>query len=225
MEPWDSRDENSKARLLVRVAPERDTVHPASTSKIDALPRPHRSAGPMGASTRPASDRHRPPRGASATKWAVPRPTGLREVPLLYRERRGATCVLTWSDACCPSRNDESIRALARGLLGHVRCHQPGRRRYAFGRSVHYAIWLRLVPDEDRERSMPRTFRASWRALAVDLGPWLAITAIVAVTAVGSWALFDVRAARAGYLRGVAFHGHLELVVLAFALVRGRMRP
>jgi hypothetical protein len=96
---------------------------------------------------------------------------------------------------------------------------------YAFGQSVHYAVWLRLLPDEDRARATPRSFSASWRALAADLGPWMVLGAASAVLVFGVWALVDVPTARAAYLRSAAFHGHLELVALALALVRGRIGP
>ena len=95
---------------------------------------------------------------------------------------------------------------------------------YAFAQSLHYAIWLRLVPDEDRERATPRPFRASWRALARDVGPWLVGGAALAIVFFSAWAVIDVAHAREGYLRASAFHGHLELVALGFFFVRGRGR-
>ncbi|MDB4944524.1 MAG: hypothetical protein JWP97_4058 [Labilithrix sp.] len=95
---------------------------------------------------------------------------------------------------------------------------------YAFGQSIHYAIWLRLVPDEDRERATPRTFRASWQALTRDVGPWVLAGAGLAIAFFACWALVSVSGARDGYLRAGAFHGHLELVALAVFFVRGRMR-
>ena len=94
---------------------------------------------------------------------------------------------------------------------------------YVFGQSIHYAVWLRFVPDEDRARATPRSFSASWAALGEDLGPTVIAAFVVALVFVG-WGLFDVRAARDSYLRGAAFHGHLELVALAYALARGRLR-
>lgn len=93
---------------------------------------------------------------------------------------------------------------------------------FTFAQSVHYAIWLRLVPEDDRARSTPRSFRASYRALVSDLGrPVLLVTALLAV-AVAGWALADLVAARAGYLRLARFHVFLELAVLAVLWTEGR---
>lgn len=96
---------------------------------------------------------------------------------------------------------------------------------FAFAQSIHYAMWLRLVPDDDRERATTRTFRASFRAVRDDLGVLvLALGASAAIGVLG-WALIDLGAARAGYLRAAIFHGHLELVALALFATEGRPKP
>jgi hypothetical protein len=95
---------------------------------------------------------------------------------------------------------------------------------FAFAQSIHYAVWLRLVPDDDRERPTPRTFRASFRALRDDLGPIVLAVAALASLGVIAWALVDLGEARAGYLRAAIFHGHLELVALALVATEGRPR-
>lgn len=93
---------------------------------------------------------------------------------------------------------------------------------FAFLQSVHYALWLRVVPEEDRERPTPRTFRASLVALDRDLGWLLVRLALVAATALALWAAIDLFAARLGYLRFARFHAVLELCVLARLLVECR---
>src|SRR5690606_7778839 len=40
---------------------------------------------------------------------------------------------------------------------------------FAFLQGVHYVVWLRLVPEDARERPAPRPFASTWRALVVDL--------------------------------------------------------
>jgi hypothetical protein len=107
-----------------------------------------------------------------------------------------------------------------RGLAHHARALAPtcgpdmGARivaLYAFGQSVHYAVWLRLVPEQARSRPSPRPFMASYHALKSELGlPLLALAALAAL-AVAVWAVVDLWAARDGYLRAAIFHGHLEL--------------
>lgn len=92
---------------------------------------------------------------------------------------------------------------------------------YAFGQSVHYVMWLRLVPEADRTSPRPRSFRQSARALRSELGlPLLvsfAVTALVFVV----WAGIDLAQARIRYLEIAFFHGWLEIVALALFLVEG----
>jgi hypothetical protein len=89
-------------------------------------------------------------------------------------------------------------------------------------RLVHYVVWLRLVPEEDRPR--PRSFRQSVNALRRDLGvPILALSAaFAAVLAV--WAFFDIADARWKYLQVAFFHGWLEISAGAVMLVEARRR-
>jgi hypothetical protein len=90
---------------------------------------------------------------------------------------------------------------------------------FAFGQSVHYAVWLRLVPEDDRPRPAPRPFTASVQALVADCGgPLLAIAAAVALGLV-LYAAFDAYAARMLYLRLALFHGPLELVAIALRVL------
>ncbi len=92
---------------------------------------------------------------------------------------------------------------------------------FAFAQSAHYVVWVRLVPEEDRERETPRTFAASLRALAADLGGPAVALAIAATLGLAVWAALDLFAARNGYLRGVLFHGHLEVAAAALLFVAG----
>lgn len=123
------------------------------------------------------------------------------------------------ASALGPLSLDHHLAALAPGLEG------PAARRlvllFTFAQSVHYVIWLRLIPEDDRERRTPRSFRASWRALVEELGPivWLALALACALV---GWALLDLAAARAGYLRLARFHAFLEFAVLASLWVSGR---
>lgn len=95
---------------------------------------------------------------------------------------------------------------------------------WIYAQSLHYGAWLRLVPEDDRPRRTPRPFRATARVLVAELGPWVLGGAIVAWAVVFGWGLLDPLAARAAYLRGALFHGHLEIAALALAWVE-RRRP
>jgi hypothetical protein len=90
---------------------------------------------------------------------------------------------------------------------------------FAFAQSVHYAVWLRLVPEEDRERPGLRPFASSMRALRADLGaPLLAAAALLAAAFI-AWGVVSASRARTGYLQLVLFHGPLELGAAAMLLL------
>jgi hypothetical protein len=95
---------------------------------------------------------------------------------------------------------------------------------FAFLQSVHYALWLRLIPDDARERPAPRPFRHTWQALEVDFGRPLLVACCGLALLIAGWGLIDLAAARHGYLRLAAFHGYLELGAAAYFLAAGR-RP
>lgn len=92
---------------------------------------------------------------------------------------------------------------------------------FAFAQSVHYAVWLRLIPEEDRPRPAPRTFLGTFRALRDDFGvvPLYVVAALALGLAV--WACMDLAAARYGYLRFAGFHGQLELAAGALLWAEG----
>jgi hypothetical protein len=93
---------------------------------------------------------------------------------------------------------------------------------FAFAQSIHYAIWLRLIPEDDRPRETPRTWSASIQALRQDVG-WPAATVIFLVSlGIALWATVDLFGARLGYLRMVLFHGYMETAALALLFVEAR---
>lgn len=90
---------------------------------------------------------------------------------------------------------------------------------FAFAQSVHYGVWLRLIPEDDRPQPSPRTFAASFRALAGDFGLMAIMIASGVALAIAIWAVLDLAAAREGYLRLALFHGYLELAALIYFFV------
>lgn len=95
---------------------------------------------------------------------------------------------------------------------------------FAFTQAVHYFVWLRLIPEQDRPRPTPRSWRGSLRALVKDLGWPLVLCFTGATIFIFVWGVIDAEVARVGYLRAVLFHGHLEVVAAALLWVGGR-RP
>ncbi|MFO0600531.1 MAG: hypothetical protein U0228_34810 [Myxococcaceae bacterium] len=95
---------------------------------------------------------------------------------------------------------------------------------FAFLQSVHYAMWLRLVPEDARARPAPRPFRETWRALVADFGaPMLAAFTLIAL-AITAWGAVDLAQARLGYLNLAAFHGYLELGAGLLFVLEARKR-
>jgi hypothetical protein len=92
---------------------------------------------------------------------------------------------------------------------------------FAFCQASHYMVWLRLLPEEARERAGIRSFAATLRALVRDLGGPLVILATVLALATTLYALVDASAARNAYLRVAFFHGFLELAALALVAIEG----
>ena len=93
---------------------------------------------------------------------------------------------------------------------------------FCFAQMIHYAVWLQLLPDEDRERATPPTFRASYEDLRRDLGgPGLALAAVLAL-GIAVWAVFDLMHASHGYFRMARFHGHLEVIAGVVLLLERR---
>jgi hypothetical protein len=104
---------------------------------------------------------------------------------------------------------DLARRALAPGLRG-----VPATRLvllFAFAQSVHYVVWLALVPAESRSRGAPPSFRQAARALRADLGAWVLALAAVTALVFATWGAIDVDGARSAYLAAASFHGWLEI--------------
>lgn len=121
-------------------------------------------------------------------------------------------------------------------LRSHVRTLAPGLDptwatrwvvAFAYAQSVHYGLWLRVIPEEARDRPSSRSYKASLGALRSDLGDPLMAGAVLLTVVLAVWGLFDLVDARAGYLRLALFHGPLELAVLGVMAAEGRavLRP
>lgn len=93
---------------------------------------------------------------------------------------------------------------------------------FAFAQSVHYGVWLRVMPEDARPSHTPRSFAQSARALVADV-PWPIVAAAVLGTAgIAVWAVADLAAARDGYFRFAYFHGYMELAIVGVLIAEGR---
>jgi hypothetical protein len=91
----------------------------------------------------------------------------------------------------------------------------------ALFQGLHYAVWLRLVPEEDRVREGPRSYRTSYRALVHDVGTHVPLLLGLALLALWIYALLDLTRARDAYRRLAPFHGPLELAALTLCFLEG----
>jgi hypothetical protein len=80
---------------------------------------------------------------------------------------------------------------------------------YAFSQSLHYMVWLRLMPELDRESPVPQSFRQALARLRRDFGRWT-VPALVLCAIGGIAMLLGGRTARDAYFVVVYFHIGLE---------------
>jgi hypothetical protein len=96
---------------------------------------------------------------------------------------------------------------------------------FAFAQAFHYAVWMRLVPELERKRRAPRSFRASYAALNREFGTWPMLLVCAAMVALAIGSLWALRDSRETYLRFALFHGYLELAFLSVAWLELRRAP
>lgn len=95
---------------------------------------------------------------------------------------------------------------------------------YAFGQSVHYIIWLRLIPEESRKSHTPRSYQQTYRALRGDVGSWVLWLALLGTLVFLVWAFVEgAGIARTRYLNVAFFHGYLELAAAALLWSEARI--
>ncbi len=96
---------------------------------------------------------------------------------------------------------------------------------FVFAQSLHYAVWLTLIPQDDTKGEGIQSFRLSARSLLADFGALgIACIALLALAVIAG-ALFDARMARNTYLSLAMFHGYLELALFAYFGCRGAFAP
>jgi len=93
---------------------------------------------------------------------------------------------------------------------------------FAFAQSVHYLVWLRLIPEEDRPSPTPRSYRQSARALLRDMGAWpLVLALVVGIALVVVAFAARISLSRDLYLKIAFAHGHIELIAAALFAAHG----
>ncbi len=93
---------------------------------------------------------------------------------------------------------------------------------FAFAQAVHYAVWIRLMPQRMSGRQPPPTWRRTLEGWRRDLGtPALLGLAALTLSFVVA-ALFDAVASRHAYLTAALFHGWIELAVAGGLLAAAR---
>lgn len=95
---------------------------------------------------------------------------------------------------------------------------------FVFLQSLHYSVWLGLVPQEDLRAEGTLSFRMSLRSMVRDFGPRGLGAVAVAWAAIVALSFANVHRAREAYVALASFHGWLELAMLAYFVARGRSR-
>jgi hypothetical protein len=94
---------------------------------------------------------------------------------------------------------------------------------FIFMQSVHYLVWLVLVPSDERPGSGSVSFRRSFRDLIGDLGALGAAAALAASAIVLGFGAAAPLATKNAYLAIASFHVWLELAVLVVFAVGTRV--
>lgn len=93
---------------------------------------------------------------------------------------------------------------------------------FVFAQGVHYVVWLRLVPEDARERPGLRSFASSLRALRGDVGLVVLGLAVVTCVVIGARALVSLESARMLYLQIAGAHAYVELAFACLFVLEGR---
>ena len=115
---------------------------------------------------------------------------------------------------------DDLVLTLAPGLPANIALRLLS--VFAFAQAVHYALWVRVIPETRADGPPAPTFRRGWRSLQSDLGRAGTAIAILCAIALPVCAFIHPAgpaAIRNTYLSLVLFHGWLELAASARLLV------
>jgi hypothetical protein len=92
---------------------------------------------------------------------------------------------------------------------------------FAFLQSVHYVVWLWLIPAAEHGPKSARSFRQALHALNADVGVLVVTLTVVVALGLGVWALCDLAGARHAYLTVAFGHSYLELAAAALFWLEG----
>lgn len=122
--------------------------------------------------------------------------------------------------AAASSGHEASVWALAfrYAPAGHPELAARAAMFFGFSQGVHYAIWLRLIPEVERPIEGAYSFRQSLRKLRADV-PLLVLGLFAGLFVLfAAWGAHTPLPARDAYLTLATFHGYLELALLARSL-------
>jgi hypothetical protein len=92
---------------------------------------------------------------------------------------------------------------------------------YAFGQSVHYFVWLKVIPDQCHYHPIPTSFRQSYQLLIQEFGKkWTRVILSGASWMAAVWFFFSYSEARIFYFALASYHGYLEIAGLLVTRVK-----
>ena len=92
---------------------------------------------------------------------------------------------------------------------------------FAFSQSIHYAVWLRLIPDEDHKQKSPRSFTKTYNTLKSEWGFPVLFSVFLLMIILAAWAFIDLESARFNYLQIFKFHAEIEISSLILLILLG----
>ena len=123
------------------------------------------------------------------------------------------------TDAALGMTVDDAAAMLAPGLTGSLAAGLVA--SYVLLQSVHYAVWLGWIPQDDVRGEGTLTFGMTARGFLRDFRPIGVVAVALGSLAVVLGALVSARGARDTYLTLASFHAYLELAMLGYFVVAG----
>jgi hypothetical protein len=109
--------------------------------------------------------------------------------------------------------------------LPGLRAALIGAQVYTLLSSVHYAVWLGWIPQEELRTEGGLSFRMSVRALVKDFSPQGLAAIVLATATILVGALFNLERTRSLYVSLANCHAYLEFALLLHLWPRGRASP
>lgn len=84
---------------------------------------------------------------------------------------------------------------------------------FTWTQSLHYLVWLKIIPELDENSQAPLPFKKSYLLLVSDIGKKITIfSIIISISSLLIWVLLEFKEARYFYILFASFHGFFEIL-------------